>query len=520
MLIPRRTPSEQALLAGAALAIYGAGWAPLLGQWLVNEHLSPLIVGGVGLAAGGGAWWLRRRVPRLHLALAVPYWFILLGVHVAFGFMARWLSPLYFWLAVGLGLAALLPVWRRDKWPAVVLSAAAIAGALFCAADLRHNSNLAAAGALGVLLPVGAGLFYLSRRKRLTLFSRPAMAVCAFAIMIYPAGFVHYSFVFPKLLPRIEAQPGVHAVYDYHRGRLPADFCTQVMYLAKAPGRELFAAGPQNPCRRLNIFAAGEPIASLDLESRSTDNLVFDPDDPATAYIGTIAELLHVSLDPPRVLRRLPLHATARNLNFIHYDPAGDRLFVSQDYGPNVYVVDRQSFRAVARLTEPGKVTDDVWLDPVGNLVWVGGTYAFGWRVDTYDLTTLARRQTYRWPGDIGFHFGTVDPAGRRAYLASTSSGLLRVLDLDTLKPIGQTKLEAGLRNVNFDPARRLVLIGSYFRGNLFVYSPERDEVVATVFLGPRLRWVQVDAETGRWYATSSAGGFEIDPEQIVSRLR
>jgi hypothetical protein len=173
----------------------------------------------------------------------------------------------------------------------------------------------------------------------------------------------------------------------------------------------------------------------------------------------------------------------------------------------------------IARLSAPGMVTDDVWPDPVGNQIFVSGTYAVGWQVYTYDKTTLAPRRVYRWFGDIGFHFSTIDPPGRRAYLASTTSGTLRVLDLDTLQPVGQIPLEVGLRNLAFDPVRRLVLISSYFRGNLFVYSPERGEVVGKIFLGPRLRWVQVDAESGQWYATSAAGGFAVDPEKALGNV-
>lgn len=518
MLFPKRPPWERTLLYGAALAIYGAAWAPWLGQWLVNQRLNAALIGGAGLAACWLGLCLHRRLPRLGRALAIPYWIVLLTTHLLFGYMARWANPPYFWLAVLVGLAAFLPLGDREKRLAAVLTAATLLAAGFAAATLRHYSWIAAVAGAALWPPLGAGLFWLARKRRLASFSRLAVAVAAFAVMIYPSGFVQYSFVFPELLPRVTAQPGVQALYDYLTPRARETFCSQVMYLAKVPGRELYVTGPQNPCRRLNVFspAAPELAASLDLDSRSTDNLAFDPDDPNVAYVGTVTDLVKVSLDPPCRLESRPLHQTARNLNFIHYDPLSDRLLVSQDYGPNVFVAERRSLKAKSRLAAPGMVTDDVWPDPLGDQIFVSGTYAVGWQVMTYDKTSLAPRHTYRWFGDIGFHFSTIDPWGRRAYLGSTTSGKMRVLDLDTLQPLGDVQLEVGLRNLGFDPVRRLVLVSSYFRGNLFVYSPAQSKVIGKIFLGPRLRWVQVDAESGQWYATSAVGGFAVDPEKAL----
>jgi hypothetical protein len=57
------------------------------------------------------------------------------------------------------------------------------------------------------------------------------------------------------------------------------------------------------------------------------------------------------------------------------------------------------------------------------------------------------------------------------------------------------------------------VLIGSYFKGNLFVYDVARERVIGRLFLGRRLRWVQVDGENHKWYATSAVGGLQIDPD-------
>ena len=515
-LFAGRSRGESLLLFIATAAIYAIPWAPIIGQLIVSQHYPVAVVGLFSVAATLAGLWVRAKAPRVARILSAAYWLALFGVNFVFGYFARWADPAYFWMAIALAAAGFASLRRPPLFSVVLLFSTVLTFGVL-AYDLFFSDKTLVAACIGLAVGVLALIWWLVRRGRLLHFSRWAVAFGIFGALIYPRGFVSYSFVFPGHLSQVLSQPGVTAVYDYTNPKNRDEFCTQTMYLARVPGRQTLVAGPQNPCRRLIRLDPGpSPVfAFLDLGGRGGDNVAFDPTDANLAYVVALSDLLKVSVNPLRELARLNLIQSARNLNFIQYDPKTDRLYVSQDYGGNIWVVDRPSFRLVTSIpSAEGAVTDDVWIDDVGRQVFVSGTYKVGWRVDTYDLSTLARKNTYLRPWDIGFHFSTIDPVGRRAYLGSTTTGRVWVLDLDSLKEKGSFRLEVGLRNLNFDPFRRWVLIGGYFSGTLYAYDPDRARLVGSLFFGKRLRWVQVDRENGKWYVATSVGGFEIDPNR------
>jgi hypothetical protein len=510
-----RRDRESALRFLAAAGVYLPPWAPAFGQWIVQDHRSKLAAGAIVLGGLTLGRWLHAKSRAATIALAVPYYAALLALNLFFGYMGRWMDPTYFAIVVALAALSLVPRARRVLVPVqLVLTVLVLFG--YAARDLwAHAPGFALACIPGAALGL-ACVAWIVHRGRAAEFSGLAWALAVFGLLLYPRGAIVYGLDFPGYLPRVLAQPGVTALFDTRDPGLRAALGTQTMFVARVPGTETYVVGPQKPFTHLGLYAPGPPprVTRLDVKTRGADNLVFDPEDPRTVFVGTVDRLLEVSTRPPLIRRELPLKQSIHNLNFLQYDSGADRLFVSQDFGREVFVVDRRTLREVARIPcAPRAVTDDVWVDPVGRQVMVSGTYAVGWRVDTYDLATLARRRTHLWPWDIGFHFSTIDPEGRRAYLGSTTSGRVRVLDLDTLDPVGEFRLEVGLRNLNFDARRGWVLVGSYFRGNLFVVDARDSRVIGRLFLGPRLRWVEVDRERGTWTATTSVGGFAIDPD-------
>ena len=515
MSIRSSTTVEGILQLIAATAIYSAPWAPLIGQLLVHKRYPASGVGIACLILIYLALWFHERSPKWTAILSIPYWAFLTLLNIVFGYMARWEDPLYFWISVGLALIVLLQKIGSKIRP-YVLTAGILFATIVLTNELRFHSAFATLICSLTGIIALAGIFWLSRKNRLAQFSQLAVAFFLFSSMVYPRGAISYGFVFPKFLSKILSQPGVKAVYTYQDKRVKELIGTQAMFLARVPGSETFVVGPQTPGHHLCILAPGEPvkISCLDIGTRGADNIAFDSEKPTIAYIGTVDRLLKASTNPPMILKAITLKRSYHNLNFIHYDSKADRLFISQDFGHEIFIVDRKSLNVVGTIPCAGRaVTDDVWPDLIGNLVFVSGTYPVGWRADTYDATMLERQNTYLWRWDIGFHFSTIDPISRRAYLASTTSGWVKILDLDTLREVGAFRLEVGLRNLNFDSVRRWVLITSYFRGNLYVYDTIRKQVIGKLFLGTRLRWVEVDKENEKWYATSSAGGFEISPD-------
>ena len=515
MLFPNRPPFERFLLFVGASAIYAVAWGPLIGQLLVYENFPAwaIAVGALALTFTGLS--LHRRAPLAARILSVPYFLVLLGMHLVFGYLSRWMDPFYFWISIALALSVLLPKIGPRLYPwAMALGACCLFG--FTGVDLLDFSSWAAVFCFAGLAGVLAGILWLSKRDRLASFTTVAVAFALFSAMIYPRSAVNYTFVFPGQLTSIVAQPGVSAVYDYRDQQTRRDIGTQAMFLARVFGTETFVAGPQNPFHHFVVFTPGTsaPVSRLEQRTRGGDNLLFDPEQPEIVYAATVNELLKISTSPPRILNRITLKQSSRNFNFLRYDPKNDQLILCVDFGRDIFIVDRKSFRLAKTVGfADGARTDDLWPDPTGDQLFVSGTYFLGWRVDTLDRSTLQTRRTFSWPGDLGFHFCTIDVSGRRAFLPSTTSGRVKILDLDTLEPVDEIRMEVGLRNANFDPVRRWLLVSSYFRGNLFVYDVDQKRMLGKLSLGKRLRWVEVDAENGKWYATSASGGFAIDPE-------
>lgn len=501
-------------------AVYFVGWTPLLAQLVVNDGRSPWLVGAAFLATLIFGLWIGHRAPLwLRIVLLIPYYGLLIFWHIAFGIMARWMDPLYFIFALLLSASLMLPTIGRRLRP-YVLVAGLVSATVIASLDARPVGTWLFVLGL-TTIPFGIWfMIWMCRENRMKHISGAAVAFFLFSLMIYPRGGINYKLVYPGHLPTILAQPGIEAIYDYRNPANVERMCTQVMFLARVPGTSMFIGGPQNPCRHLLRIDGADVAATkrLNLGSRGSDNLVFDPDDPRIFYTGTVNEILRVSVDPLRILDRRKLKNSIHNLNFFHYDPSQDRIFVSYDFSSAISILDRSTLRHTNSIPGPdGARTHDVWLDLPGSQILISCTDFIGWRVDTYDLNTLMHKNVYHWPWDIGFHFTTVDPQRRRAFMGSTATGELRVLNLDTLTLEKSIPLEPGLRNLNFDARRGLALIGNYFQGILHIIDSRTLTEVDRLFLGPRLRWVEVDEQSGEWYCTSGAGGFRINPEKALT---
>jgi len=514
-----QTPSSRSssvLFFLAVTAVYTVAWAPALGVF--GDHPYKVLT-AVGLGAPTAVLLgtrFHRTFPRIAGVLRIPYWGLLLALNLIFLPFSYCTSPPYFWAALGLASTALwLPLGRRSG--SMILVASLLLMAVFTAGDLRLHAAWSAALFLAAGSIAAAATWALTRRGAFRSLSRIAFAFAALSLLIYPRSLLLYRFDFPGALPAVLAQPGVRAVYTYADPETKRQIPPQIMFLARMPGSDTYALGPQKPYHHLIFLEDEDPprLTALELGSRGSDNLAFDPEQPDILYVGAGNFFHKISATPPRILHSLRLDRSIHNINFIHHSARGDSFFVSEDAGDQIFVVDRRGFAKKAEIPSPPWIwTDDVWLDPVGDLVLVNRRYFVGRRVDTYERSTLRHRNTYRWPLDYGFNFGTVDPEARRVYLASTVSGIVRVLDLDTLRPVDEFRLEPGLRNMNFDPGRRWVLLANYFRGTLHVYDVTRKRITGSVFLGTRLRWVDIDPASGNWYVSSSAGGFEIDPAE------
>ena len=502
-----------------AAFVYLAAWVPILGLFDVSGIPAKVAVGLFCLSAVAAAVWFQRRLPRTTRILAVPYWAGLLACHSVLLPMAFSMAPFYFALSLLAAAIVVLKWFVPKRFLPVMLAVAVAVTSMVVGADVRFYSRAAAVLVLALGGVATSVIWWLGQGSPFLRPSRLAVALATLSILLYPRSFLLYTLPFPEHLPAIVSQSGVRAVYSYKDKGIRDSIPAQVMFLARAPHSDRYIIGPQKPYHCLYVLRPGSApgIELLELGARGTDNPFFDPSDPRRLYIGAGTRFHLVSLDPLEILASVHLKDAIQNLSYIRYDPKADRFFIAQDIGDRVFVVQRETMRVVTSLPSAAhSLIDDVWVDPVADLVFVDGRcfYLLGRRLDVYDRTTLESRGTYLQPWDYGFNDGAIDPERRRAYLASTITGRVRVLDMDSREVKDEFRLEVGIRNVALDSQRGWLLVSSYFKGRLFVYDVGRERLLGSIFLGKRLRWVHIDAENGKWYAATAAGGFEISPEE------
>jgi len=273
-------------------------------------------------------------------------------------------------------------------------------------------------------------------------------------------------------------------------------------------------------CQQFQVIDFENPnrIRTLQINSFASDNVIFDPFDSNIFYSMTTANFLKIRIYPFKAINRIPLNVDNFDPTHIRYDPVSDRIFFSGSWGGEVFIVDRPKFSMVGKMSfSKDYSVHDLWIDSKRRLLFVTGitTKSFRGQLDIYSLDSLEKIKTFNY-GQLafGFHNLTEDNENGHVYIASTRSGKVHVFDIEQMKELEPIHFESGLRNVNYDQKRNLLLVSSYYQGQLIVYQPRKHRFVGRINLGKRVRWVEIDPENYKWYVTSSVGGFEIDPER------
>ncbi len=111
-------------------------------------------------------------------------------------------------------------------------------------------------------------------------------------------------------------------------------------------------------------------------------------------------------------------------------------------------------------------------------------------------------------------HFNKIalDVGSNYIFATSLQSGRLYRFERNTGAPAGELELERGIRWVQVDAARRLVYVGGFVRGHLFVVDADTLSVRRRLFLGRKIRYFEPLGD-GTLIAATSAGVIEFDPE-------
>jgi len=465
---------------------------------------------GLGVSLRERPTWIRR--------IAVLYWTLVILTLIPFAIFGFQTAPEYFLIAMALALAVFLPIsWRRlGDW--ILVSSAAILG-IAAAWELWDRSQLVSLLTAGFTIVIFILIAYLARRGTFYYVNRIAIALCVFTSLVHTKGFLVYKIHKPLAIDRILKQPGIRAIYDYRRAPFDREIPPQAMFFSRVPGHDLFVIGPHDPYHEVLLIQPEEssPILRIPIHGRGGDQALFHEDEPAVFVMAGRCQLYRLSVDPPRIIDELNLGEKKLPLSMIRYDSKYKRYIVIRGYHPDVYLVDRRTFHLLKTLKTPsGSVCTDGWVDLKNNFLILIGNYLVGGQLLVYDLDTLDLRKEVRLPW-TPVTLGSVDEQGRRLYLASLLLDKILIFNLDTLEVVGDLDFELGIRNLNFDPERRWLIIGNFFSGHLLIYDVDGGIPIGKLFLGKLVRWVEVDQKNHKWYANSSSGGFEIAPDLALS---
>ena len=137
------------------------------------------------------------------------------------------------------------------------------------------------------------------------------------------------------------------------------------------------------------------------------------------------------------------------------------------------------------------------------------GPYQLAIDADTYEI--LRRKRIF--VPTIGMDY---DPVKDRMYLAGTFSREILVLAGGSLALLARRFPGTTAREISLDRGRGLLYVGGYCEGYLDLYDPETLERLARVFLGKLLRSLHFDPASGRLFAATGCGVYEIDVDGLL----
>ncbi len=216
------------------------------------------------------------------------------------------------------------------------------------------------------------------------------------------------------------------------------------------------------------------------------------------------------------VRRRLPIPWEPGNPGI---DAARNRLvltYVPNRHGDNplVEAFDLPSLAPVQRTGRTGsgpEMADYIALDPDSGLYYVpvfvdSGRFNLV-EIDGQTGAVLRRKETFHPTVGIA-----ADHRAMRIYATNVTAGTLDVYDMATLERVQRVPAGVFPRDLVFDRDRGLLYVGGYADGAVWTFdvSRQRVEPLGHVQVGSLLRGVGLDESTGRVFAASACGVFEV----------
>ena len=374
---------------------------------------------------------------------------------------------------------------------------------------------------------VGIVLYLMTRFRVFDLF--PKALVFSFLVSapcLCLNGFF-YQGIAPDLANRVRSQLGLTFLFDYSQRDDP---------LVKAIGPSTFWVHPVDSgetyivgtriTAKLIKFSPHEPHSFeqkplykdhiIDLIDGISDVIGYD-DQTRNWYLGYRSRLFRLDPVTFQILAEAPIpkHDIGSGMvNIIRVDQKNGRVICMVDVDRFLYFHDAETLEPLFQM----EFTDHLWdfvVDGKGNQIIASSTGMGGSRVRFFDLDSLELKKEIK--PNWYFAYITLDQEGRRIFGASTVTGDLVTIDIDRHLVLSRIPVEPGIRYSAYDRKRNRIYVGGYSRGNLSFVDLAQERVTARYNLGYRVRTVFFSEKTQKITATSSVGGFEIDPDVASS---
>ncbi|HDH97370.1 MAG TPA: WD40 repeat domain-containing protein [Proteobacteria bacterium] len=177
-----------------------------------------------------------------------------------------------------------------------------------------------------------------------------------------------------------------------------------------------------------------------------------------------------------------------------------------------VFDLDTYKRRLVKRLDGVGflGMIDTFVPNRDGTAYYAGVVSPYFLLVDAHSFDTIMRKKLNE--PTIGLDY---DPETNQVYAAATLTRSILVLDGDTLDVKKRIWTGTTVRELYIDRKRKLIVAAGYTDGHISFYDLKTLKLRGRIFIGKLARTIHIEQRSGRIFATSSCGLYEI----LVDRL-
>jgi hypothetical protein len=131
---------------------------------------------------------------------------------------------------------------------------------------------------------------------------------------------------------------------------------------------------------------------------------------------------------------------------------------------------------------------------------------------------TLAERPIFVRKRQFPLSYGLAyDTKVGQVLMTDPFLGLVWFVDPATFALVRSFRATIGAKNIVYDARRDLIYVGNYIRGTFVVYDAGSGTEKASIYVGKRFRRIELENHTGRVFANTSRGIFEVDVGGLIA---